>query len=205
MKRAGEDRNKHLLRIAARLFRTKGYAATSVRDIARALRLESSSLYHYIDSKEELLYRICVQSLDELMEKVEPIVFSPLPPLEKLQRFIETHVDAILEDRDRHAVMLFELRSLSPRRRKAIVQLRDRYEQLVLRMVEEGQQAGLLRQDLSARYLKLALLNLLNWSIFWYRPHGPLDSSAVGGLLGEVFLHGVLHTGVPHNALAAAR
>jgi len=205
MKRAPQSQYERLLEVAAHLFRAKGYAATSIRDIARALKMESSSLYHYINSKEELLFKICTQSLDELMEKVEPIVLSDLPPVEKLRRFIETHLDVILEDRDRHAVMLFELKALSPRRRKVILQLRDRYEELVLRVVEEGQRAGLLRQDLPARYLKLALLNLLNWSIFWYRPDGPLDSSAIARLLGEVFLQGVLHVRATRSSLATAR
>lgn len=205
MRKASKHQQERLLEVAAHLFRTKGYAAASIRDIAKALRLESSSLYHYIDSKEELLFKICIQSLDELMEKVEPIVLSDLPPVEKLRRFIGAHTDVILRDRDKHAVMLFELKALSPRRRRAIVQLRDRYEGLVLRVVEEGQRAGLLRQDLPARYLKLALLNLLNWSIFWYRPNGPLGSSEIGELLGEVFLQGVLTTGAAQSLLTAAR
>lgn len=185
------DTRQRLLTVAAHLFRTKGYAATSTREIARHLRIQTASLYHYIRSKDQLLFEIARQGLEELEAEVRPIVFSALPPLEKLRRFIETHVTIILRYRDKHAVMLAELNALPARSRRAVVALRDRYEGLVARVLEEGQAAGVVRADLPVRYLRLALLNLLNWSIFWFRPDGPLAPDEVGRMLSSVFIDGV--------------
>jgi AcrR family transcriptional regulator len=205
MEKANRDRRDRLIEVAAYLFRTRGYAATSIRDIARAVGIESPTLYHYVRSKEELLFLVGVQSLKELKEKVDPIVHSDLPPVEKLRAFIITHVDTVLNDRDKHTVMLVELKALRPTWRKTVIQLRDQYEDLILSIITEGQNAGVLRRDLPARYLKLALLNLLNWSIFWYRRRGSLTPTEIGQFLAGIFLHGVQATSGPQDLLVASR
>jgi len=173
------------------MFRTKGYAATSIRDLANRLGIRNASLYHYIRTKDELLFEIARQALEQLQAEVRPIVLSDLPPLEKLRRFIETHTAVILREQDKHAAMLTQLGALPPARRKAIVRLRDGYEDLVALVLEEGQQRGVIRADIPAKYLKLALFNLLNWSIFWFRPNGPLAPAGLGKILAEIYLGGI--------------
>ncbi|MDR5683218.1 MAG: TetR/AcrR family transcriptional regulator [Armatimonadota bacterium] len=185
-------RNNHrrLLDAAARLFRAKGYAATGIRDLSRALRMETASLYHYMDGKEGLLYEIARRSQEDLAAAVAPIVVSDRPPLEKVRSLMTTHMTIVLRDRDKYAVLLSELKALSPRRRAAIVRLRDAYERMVDHVLAEGQGCGVLRTDVPVRYLRLALLNLLNWSIYWYRPNGPLTPEALAAVLSAVFLDG---------------
>jgi AcrR family transcriptional regulator len=185
-----EDKRRRLKEVATRLFREKGYAATSIRELARGVDLETASLYHYMERKDQLLFEISEESLREVFETVEPIARSSLEPLEKLRQMIQTHVSVVLEHPDKHAVMLAELRLLSPSNRDKIIDLRDRYEGLFESAITEAQDAGVMRNDFAPHLLKLALLNLLNWSIFWYRPDGPLDPQALGEFLTHMFLEG---------------
>ncbi len=184
-------KSARLLEVAARLFHAKGYSATSIRDLAKALGLETASLYHYMDSKEALLYEIARRCQERMLDAVEPVVASPKPALEKLREFVTVHVRGMLQDRDAYAVLLSEMKSLSGPRRAALVRLRDAYEERLVRLLEEGQAQGVVRSDVPARTLRLALLNLLNWTLYWYRPEGPLSPEALAELLTSVFLDGV--------------
>jgi hypothetical protein len=95
-----------------------------------------------------------------------------------------------LQDRDRHATMLIEIRALSDERRKQVVELRDRNVALVRRTISAAQKAGQLRPDIKPKYLALALFNLLNWSIFWYRPDGELTPETIATMMSSIYLEG---------------
>jgi hypothetical protein len=96
----------------------------------------------------------------------------------------------ILKSQDMHATMLFELRSLPPKQKAKIVRLRDRYEALISRTLEEGQAAGVLRSDVPLKHIKLALLNLMNWSIVWYHKGGELEPEDVADMLVRIYFEG---------------
>ena len=86
--------------------------------------------------------------------------------------------------------MLTEMRGLTPDHLVEVVALRDRYEQLIRDVVSQSQALGILRDDVAAKYLMLCLLNLLNWTIFWFKPGGDLDAEELGDLLASIYLEG---------------
>ena len=176
---------------AARLFWEKGYAATTTREIAESLGVQRASLYYHMKSKEDLLYDLCVESLGNIHVAVVQAVADKSDPLDRIRAMIQAHVVSMLEDREKHATMLTELKALSPPRRVEIVRLRDEYEGLVRGVLSEGQEAGVLWREASAKELELALLNLLNWTIFWYSPDGELSPERLAGLLEKIYLGGV--------------
>ena len=187
------DTAERMLAAAARLFRTKGYEGTNTRELAALLGIQKASLYYHIGKKEDLLYQLAVESLTHIRAKVESALGAQLTPLERVRALIESHMAAALADQDKHATMLTELRSLSPKRRADVLKMRDSYEKdLVRATLEQAQKAGVIRNDIPAKHLGLALLNLLNWSIFWFRPKGELTSSDLGKLLASVFMDGVV-------------
>lgn len=183
-----------MLEAAATLFGQKGYAATSTRELAAALGIQSASLYHHIGSKDDLLFRVCTNSIERIRESTERAIASEKEPLALIRAVIEAHVRTSLADQAAHATMLSELRSLGTERRVEVVALRDEYEALVRETVAGAQAAGIVRRDVTARNLTLALLSLLNWSIFWFRPDGELTPTDLSDLLASVFLEGVLTT-----------
>lgn len=178
-----------LLEVAAELFGRHGYQQTTTREIADRLQLQKGSLYYHIKNKEELLYRICVESLRRMEEQVGRHLIG-VPAADRLRVLIRAHVAAALQDRAMHAVMLTELRSLSPESRADVVIRRDQYQRTVFEVVSAAQAAGQLRAEIDAKLLTLSLLDLLNWTIFWFRPDGPLQPSELAEALGEIFLNG---------------
>ena len=178
-----------VLGVAAGLFRRKGYATASTRELSELLGINKATLYHHIKDKEELLLRICRESLARITAAVAAVARSA-PPETRLEAMIRAHMTNALNDRDMHMVMLTELRVLSPDARAEVIALRGRYEDLLREVIVVDQRAGRLRTDIDARYLTLALLNLLNWTIFWHNPTGELSVEELSDLLTATFLDG---------------
>jgi AcrR family transcriptional regulator len=183
---------ERVLTEAARLFRTKGYSATTMRELAAALDVNKATLYHYIGGKEDLLYQLSIESLERITTDVSRAIALESDPLSRLVSAIKAHINTMLADRDKHATMLNELRALSGERATDVVELRDRYESLIRALLQEGLDRGLIRSDLgSVKYLTLALLNLLNWTIFWFEPDGELTPADLGEIFASIYLLGV--------------
>ncbi len=113
--------------------------------------------------------------------------FAPLPRLEAL---IETHVVTLLNDQKKHAAALTELRCLSRHERELVTDLRDRYEQITEEAIRGAQASAQLRADISPKLMRLGLLGMLNWTVFWYRPDGELTPSDVGKAFASMFVNG---------------
>lgn len=191
---------ERIMSVAAALFREKGYAGTTTRELAAALGIRNASLYHHIGNKEDLLYRLCVHALQHIHDGATRALSQAATPAERLRALIRAHVITALADQDAHATMLIELRALSEARRREVRAQRDRYETVVRQALEEAQVAGVLRPDVPARHLTLSLLNLLNWPIFWFRPDGELTPEELAALLTTIFLDGA--AGGPAAGLA---
>jgi AcrR family transcriptional regulator len=181
---------KRLLDLAARLFWENGYAATTTRELAEALGVQKASLYYHMESKEDLLYEICMESLANIHAAVSQAVSEESDPMRRVQAMIRAHVLSMLDDREKHATMLTELKALSASRRAEVVGRRDEYETVVRGILSDGQDAGVLTSELPAKQLELGLLNLLNWTIFWYRPDGDLSPDEVARLLERIYIMG---------------
>jgi TetR/AcrR family transcriptional regulator, cholesterol catabolism regulator len=180
---------RRVIATAAALFRTKGYAQATTRELAGMLGLKKASLYYYVASKEDLLYAISIESLRQIDSDVAAALAGSAPA-DELRDLITAHVSSALGNRDHHAVMLLELRSLSEPRRQEVVNSRDAYETRVRDVIARAQSEQRLRTDVDAKYLTLSLLNMLNWTIFWYQPGGPLEPAQLGKILATVFIEG---------------
>lgn len=184
-----QEMEHRILIAAASLFHRRGFGGATTRELAKSLGLQRASLYHYLDSKQDLLYALCVASLQIISREVEEAAKAASPE-ERLRCAIRAHVEAAVRDQDMHAVMLAELRSLEPERQAEVKSLRAAYEQQIRQLLCEEQDAGKLRSDIECKYLTLMLLNLLNWTIFWYKSSGPLQARELGDLLADLFLEG---------------
>jgi AcrR family transcriptional regulator len=183
-----------ILMVAGRLFAERGYASTSTRELAARVGVRSASIYYHFESKEAILRRICADSLARITAAAAS-TSGPEPSVESFTRLIRAHLTTALRDREMHATMLIELRRLSGDQQADILAARDRHEGLLRHEVERMQDAGLLRGDMESRLITLSLLNLLNWTIFWYREDGSLDPESLATAFATLFLHGALADG----------
>ena len=187
---ADASTQERVLDRAAELFWTKGYAVTTTREIAASLGIRQASLYHHVASKENLLCQLCVTSLEQLLKTVQSSVNESNCAEGRIRILVSTHLNTLLKYRTRHALMLTELRALSGAHRRKVVGLRKRYEKLVLGILEYGQSGGFVRTDIPAKYLCLALLNILNWAVLWFRGEEALSADQLAEIFARTFIDG---------------
>jgi AcrR family transcriptional regulator len=185
----GTVTQERLVRVAADLFREKGYAATTTREIAEKLGIQKGSLYHHVSTKEDLLFWICAQSMAHITSSVTAAL-AQAKPGEEMRDLIKSHIIAELDDAAMHAVMLIELPALGEARRREVIEFRDDYERLVYETIVRAQASGSIRNDTTARLLTLALLDMLNWAVFWYRKSGSMTAEELGQSIATIFLEG---------------
>jgi AcrR family transcriptional regulator len=188
-----ETRRQQIENVASALFRERGYAATTVRDIARALDLQGGSLYAHMASKEDVLWSIVERAADRFDAAVAPIAVGGLPASDRLRRMIRSHVTVITDDLGNASSFLHEWRFLSSERREAVAARRDRYERLFRRVIADGAAAG----DFSPLDERLAatwILSALNGIATWYRPDGALSAETIADRYSDLILNGLRRT-----------
>jgi AcrR family transcriptional regulator len=190
---AGEASRERQVRAAAlRLFRDKGYHATSMRDIAEEVGINKGSLYSYIRSKEDLLIPFFERAMGLLLAQIEAITADPsLSPTERLKRAIHAHIFAVTENLDILTVYLSEWRQLTTDSLRTVVLQRERYAALFLAILEDGQKSGEFR-PIDARITALGMIGMCNYLFRWYRTDGRLAPDQIADALTDVLLGGVL-------------
>src|SRR4030042_1412705 len=93
------NRRQTIYHAAAKLFFTKGYHASTMREIAHAVRLESPALYYYYPSKQNLLYEILKKSIQDLTDRADTEVESAENTTEKVRSFLTVLVSHVLKRR----------------------------------------------------------------------------------------------------------
>jgi AcrR family transcriptional regulator len=180
-----------LLRVAADLFWEKGYSKATTREIASRLGIGKATLYYHMPSKEYLLVELSLDSLRHMLDAAETVAESPLSGIKKIEHLIRVHVETMLKDKNKHATMLTEMRSLSYANRLRVLELRDRYQRVVEDVIDQAQREGYISLDIPSKYIALALLNLLNWTIFWYHDGGELEPQQLANIFCQIFIEGV--------------
>ncbi len=179
-----------VLDAAAALFRQKGYAGTTTREIASAAGIQQASLYYHVSGKEVLLYQICLSALEELLHTVETGIAPIDCPLERIRTLMRLHLTTVLRSRKRNVTMLSELHALSAKHRNQVMDLRHRYADLVESVLAAAQDAKSLRGDIPPEYLYLGLLNVLNWAVLWFREGGNVTAEQVADVFARLYLEG---------------
>jgi AcrR family transcriptional regulator len=173
------DSRQEILRTAARLFQQRGYDATSMNDVAAALKLSKGGLYHHFQSKDEILYEIMNHAMEITEERVLNPVRGIADPEERLRALIRLHIEVVLSPRDREiTVMLHENHPLPPALRKRInIRKKDYIHFLESLMTEVQEKAkSQTRGKVSPRAAAFALLGMINWIYQWYKPEGELQA-----------------------------
>ncbi len=163
-----DNRRADLVRVAARLFREKGFEGTTIRDIAHAVGMRSGSPFYHFANKHELLMAVMEEGLRLGLERTHAVLDPALPAAARFHQLVRTHY-GILHDNgsDFIPVMLYDWRSLPAQYKRRIVELKDRYDAIWQRTLEELQAQGLLQAD--AKLARLMILGAMNFSATWYR------------------------------------
>jgi AcrR family transcriptional regulator len=182
-------RRREIDTVASALFHANGYAATSVRDIARALDIQAASMYAHVASKEDVLWSI-VEGAAVAFERAADAATGEATagdPVDRIAALVEAHVEVITADPERSSVFVTEWRHLSDTRRADIAARRDAYEARFRNTIVDGIAAGafaLTDPAIAASFL----LTALNGVAGWYRPDGRLGPDRIADHLVELSL-----------------
>ena len=180
-----------ILRTAARLFQQRGYDATSVNDVATALKLSKGGLYHHFQSKDEILFNLMNHAMDITQERVIDAVREVADPEQRLRLLIRRHIEVVMSVRDREiTVMLHENHPLPPAMRRRINGRKKDYVHFVENLIAEVRAARGSTGSVSPRASAFALLGMINWIYQWYRPEGALQEESLAQQYTEIFFAG---------------
>ena len=173
-----DNRRADLVRVAARLFREQGFDGTTIRDIAHAVGMRSGSPFYHFSNKHELLMAVMEEGLHLGLARVREVADdAALSATERFRRLVRTQY-GILHDTgsDFIPVMLYDWRALPSQYKRRIIELKDRYDAIWQRTLDELHAQGRLRAD--AKLARLMILGAINFSATWYRAR-PRSASRV--------------------------
>ncbi len=185
-----DGRASEVYRTAAEIILQKGYDATSVADIARALGITKAGLYHYIHGKTQLLFDIMQYGLDELEREVSRPAKSIEDPEARLRFMIETHARIVTRGHGAVTILVDETRALTPSQNRAIKKRKRAYFDFLRTTLRQLKAEGRLR-DVNLTIAAFGILGTINWISRWYRPEGSLNEKQIGIEIVDIALHGV--------------
>lgn len=163
-----DNRLPELLNAAARHFGSRGYAATSMRDIALETKMLPGSLYYHFSSKEALLVAVYSEGVKELELATASAMAKESDPWDRLEALCRAHLDTVLKDSNYANVLIRVLPDDIPEAAMRLRQVRESYEQTFRDAVEQLP----LMPNSDRRALRLMLIGALNWTALWFNPQG---------------------------------
>jgi AcrR family transcriptional regulator len=187
-----EERLRRIVEIAAELFAERGYHATSVQELSEATGLQRGALYHYIDGKLDLLYRVHSALMTPILEQALAIEKKGKPAGETLRGIARLVLDAVASNRAMVTVSEHEWRVLRDDPRwDDVRKLRREMAELVARILERGVGDGTVAPSVDRHLAALAFFGLINSTYQWFDPKGPWSARQVADGLTAIYLQGL--------------
>ena len=153
---------------AARLFREKGYSATSMRDLAEHVGVEAASLYNHIKSKAEILQEICFKTANQFMNHITEVEVSDQKSLAKIEAILRFHIRQIITQYEEVYVMDREWKHLTDPYLSNMQSQRRSYRQRIATIIEEGIRKGEIK-NIDAPTAVLIMLHAVSGIESWHR------------------------------------
>jgi len=188
-------RNGEVLHSAAELFAANGFAGTSVRTVPGRARLTKAGLYYHIRDKEDLLYRICEETIATILAGGRRALTGVTDPRERIAALINNHAEFFRDRPDNLTVLNRDLNSLSVAPRAAIRKLERAYLDLLRSAIVDGRKAGVVRRHLDPTVAAFTLLSALNTLNQWYDPKGRVGHRALVKQITTLLCDGLFVSG----------
>ena len=193
-KQVAERRNRdpEVMAAAIKVFHSKGFAAATVQDVADEVGVLKGSLYHYISSKEDLLFRVLKESHDQAAGIMAEVTALDVAPLERLRAYLQKMHLWYLNNHERASVYLNQSRHLTGANREEVRTQARNLEHFLRELLAEARGSGALRQDLDLRLAAYFLLGALNSLPNWYRPDRGYSPETIATTYTEMALRSLL-------------
>jgi AcrR family transcriptional regulator len=181
-----------LLDAAGRLFREKGFAATSIRDIAEAAGVWPGSVHYRFRTKEAVLLALIERGIAIAESSFRTATAQSSDPVERIRLAIRAHVAMLAGNDHGTYVLLYEGRQLDGDARTRMARLRDRYDALWDGLLYQAVGAGRFQPSVDVRLARLLILGAINWVPQWYSEGGPLTPDQIADAFADRLLEGLL-------------
>lgn len=162
--------DERILLAAGRLFREKGFAATTVREIAQAAAMLPGSLHYRYASKDDVLVALMERGVKRAIAAVTEAIATTRDPIERLRLGLRAHLELLCQGDDSLYVLLYDFRSLPPAAKEGVEKSRGRYEAFWDGMLYEAWGTGRSRSVLDVELVRQFGMGAINWVATWYRP-----------------------------------
>jgi AcrR family transcriptional regulator len=183
-----------------RLIFEQGYEAMSLRQLAAEVGIQAGSLYNHISTKQELLFDLVQDHINDLLRQLDLALEGKTDPVERLRSFVAFHVTYHMTRKREVFIANSELRSLESKNYDVVVTLRGAYEQRLAQILADGVSEGVF-EVVDIQVATFAIIALLTGLCTWYRPGGRLTKEAIVAAHEKLVLSGV----APQAALAETR
>jgi AcrR family transcriptional regulator len=181
-----QQRREDILASARELFERKGFANTSINDIAQACGIKRENVYYYYPSRGDILIELVRPNNQLLVAGMERILAADVTPVTKLFLALQHHIR--LFDRVALDTVTVGLRGIAHDDRQSVHKevrpLYKKYEECWVQLIREGAEAGVLRPTENPKLVVFAILGMCNWLTHWYDPAGPV---ALDGIVDVFF------------------
>lgn len=182
-----DDRRERLLSAAAKVFAERGYAGTSMRDLARHAGMSLAGIYYYVTAKEELLFQIQKGCFERVSAGAREAVAREALPEARLEAFIRHHVTFFTQHMSEMKVLAHEAESLSGPMLDEVRQLKRAYVEFCVKLLGDLDGSG---GDAQRQVAAYTLFGMMNWIYTWYSPDGPVGASDLAESITRLFLNG---------------
>jgi AcrR family transcriptional regulator len=189
----GAETLRNLRTAAIQLLAEHGYGAMNLRMLAKKVGIQASSLYNYIDSKQQLLFLLCEETTESLLVEFDQTVKASDHPRDRLRGFVECHLGFHIVNRKQASVLQMEMRSLTAKNFEAISKIQRVYTDKVRAIVDAGVEVGAFQVE-DSEIATFALLQMLTAVTRWYRPQGRLTLEQLVEIYTDLSF-GMLHAG----------
>lgn len=186
------SKKQRIMEAAARLFRDRGYSATSMRDLAKAVHLQASSLYSHINSKQEILKEICFHNAHRFLAGIENIEKQNLAPREQVRQLIFLHLEVATSDATSITSFNDEWRHLEEPDLGQFITLRKRYENRFRAIIVEGINEGTFK-NIDPTVALYTILSSMRWVYDWYQAGKTTSITEIGEQINQIVLSGLDH------------
>jgi AcrR family transcriptional regulator len=184
------SRLEEVLQSAANIFFAKGFHATSIEDVARDVGMLKGSLYYYIKSKDDLLFRLLLAGIEDSDAFIARQIDPQGDPVDQLERAIRAQIDYIIANRVQFGLFLHEFDSLSGKRQHKLISVMSRYNSRFVDLVRRGQEQGKLI-DGEPWIIVNGILGMCNWLYRWYDTDQISDPEQVKQIFLRMLLQGI--------------
>ncbi|MCA2222763.1 TetR/AcrR family transcriptional regulator [Nonomuraea aurantiaca] len=183
-----EPVRRRLLSEATRLFAERGFEGTSVQEIVVAAGVTKGAMYHYFDSKDDLLHEIYARVLRMQMERLAQIADGPGTVAERLHSAAADVVETTTANLDDSKIFFRSMHLLAPETRKTVRAERRRYHERFRDLVIEGQREGLFSERVPAELVVDYFFGSVHHLGSWFHTDGPLTGAQVGKHFADLLL-----------------